>query len=292
MRFLVVLCAVFFVARPAAAQLANPGFESGDFTSWSAWGYVNEINMTSPIAGTADIRKGNDPTETGFEEAGIFQDDATVTTGRARAQISFVVETALSAETRLSVKIEYFGQGGAGLGESEYVIANASTPLGATITNFVAGDVPATTTFSRFTVLLSRASGTGGGVVRLDDAVFEIVAPGCGDRIVDSGLGETCDTAELASDTTVGACRLDCSGFVPEPVVDAGVMEDAAVSEDAAVAPDASTSADAGPDAGTIERRKDECAASPGSDAAPSWSVLFLLCVAVCASFRRTRHAG
>lgn len=116
--------------------------------------------------------------------------------------------------------------------------------------------------------------------------------------IVDTGLGEVCDTAERASDTTVGACRVDCSGFVPEPVVDAGVMEDAAVSEDAAVGedaavtPDASTQVDAGPDAGTIDRRKDECAASPGSDAAPSWSVLFLLGVAVCACFRRARHAG
>lgn len=160
------------------------------------------------------------------------------------------------------------------------VIANASTPLGATITNFVAGDIPAATTFSRFTVLLSRASGAGDGVVRLDDAVLEVVAPGCGDRIVETGLGEVCDTAERASDTTVGACRLDCSGFVPEPVVDAAVGEDA------------STSVDAGPDAGTIERRESEYAASPGSDAAPSWSVLFLLGVAVCACFRRARHAG
>ncbi len=292
MRFLLVLCAVLFVVRPARAQLDNPGFESGDLTSWSAWGFVNEINMTSPIAGTADHRKGLDPSTTGFQEAGIYQDDMSVTAGRARAQVSFVVETALGADVTLSVKIEYFPISGQMLGESEYVIADASTPLGATVTSFVAGDIPATTAFTRFTVLLSRPSGDGGGVVRLDDAVLEIVAPGCGDRIVDTGLGEVCDTAELASDTTVGACRLDCSGLVPEPVVDAGVMEDAAVGEDAAVAPDASTTTDAGPDAGTIDRRKDECAASPWSNAAPSSSMFFLVGVALCALFRRARHAG
>jgi len=201
--------------------LDNGDFEEGDFTAWDGhWGHTSEVTTVAGH-GSKVAHLGLDPANVSNDDAGLYQDVALTSPNsppaRLRAELAFAIPggEALTGAAKATLRVELFDGDGNNFLDADYVFASADhqPTSDAWSTAFVVVDAPLETANARFVVLLNDSAGTGSGGLLLDDLSFEIVTPICGDRIVDARY-EVCDTAELSSETVIGACRPDCSGIV------------------------------------------------------------------------------
>ncbi|MFO0747807.1 MAG: insulinase family protein [Myxococcota bacterium] len=206
--------------------LVNGDFETGDSQGWGGfWGRTYEVTSAAAQNGLG-AHISIDPATADISQGGLYQDVSGIAPGqRVSAEVWYAVPAGdpLTGDTELQLVLEFLdGQGlGAENPPTRVVASAAHQPAAGVWTHdFLSVDVPAGTATVRYTLLLTRpAGGSGGGGVYLDDLSLSEVAPSCGDRVVDAP-GERCDTGELLSDTTKGACKTDCSGLVGQKGAD------------------------------------------------------------------------
>lgn len=221
---------IIMSAAPAQAQQLNNGdFERGDWTGWPGhWGFATQVSAASASGGAFGASLELNPA-IGSQQGGLYQNvpgAAALPEGtRLKLEGDFAVMPGAPfiGGNRLVLQVEFFNMSGGAIGSHAVQVLNASTveAPGTFRRDFLAADIPPNVGIVRYTILINGFI-TGGGGAYVDNLTISAVAPSCGDRILDPTLGEVCDSGPDRSDTIVGACKLDCSGYVQPAVPDMG----------------------------------------------------------------------
>lgn len=196
------------LAAPALAldPLQNPGFEAGDFSGWTAWGPETAVLTDAAYEGTSVARLTLDPTQTGFQQTGLYQDVQNAVSGEhLQFTILARVDTAdpVTADGRLLVKWEATGSSG-------YSSSYQVVPLAADGT-WTYGKVGFTTpegaTSVRYVLLFEASTAGADGAVSVDmAAIAPYVDDLCAalfDQTADAdsdGIGDDCDRCPADAD--------------------------------------------------------------------------------------------
>lgn len=174
-RYLLLLLGSVISAQ-AAAELTNPGFETGDFTGWVAWapeGGSHQLVSTNPASGNFHTRlvlaSGN-----GFRQGGLYQDVPSITAGET-VQVSIRAlnpsSDPLTNDAQLVLRIEFLDQDSNLFAASQSLtVLDAESLRDGYAEASVSSPAPPGTLTARFVALLESSTGEGRGSVYLDDA--------------------------------------------------------------------------------------------------------------------------
>ena len=183
---------IWLTIAALANDLPDEGFESGALTVWdSTWGDETALNTVDPIEGTASLGIALPGGQTSFAQAGLYHDRAGDYSNVVGLSASLCVApdpaNPPSGDLVASLAIEVFDNDGfivATVQDTHDADLEAVGELSMTFDVSNAG-------FARFVVLVTSASGNGGGGFLFDRAWMGVgQPPGCADLMPEPDTGD------------------------------------------------------------------------------------------------------